>query len=454
MPVISMKIKIVATLITLLFVSTTSGQNSKADSLETLLSTHTRIDTARVNLLNKLAYEEFMHNPQKAKSHAQESWKASSTLNYPKGKAASLWVSGLVCLKSDKREALNYFQKALAIAKQIEDKAGMCNYLTAIGNVTKDMGDIKTSDDAKDRALQLALQLDDRLLIIKCRFNISLNMKSSGKLVEAAQQLQEAIILAEKADEKSMLAKAYGSLAAIYHVQGNSSTALEYYISALELNEKSGETRSRISNLINIAGVQSDQNEFDAALETIHKALQSAQEQNDSLHISVCYTNIGNIYRQMNNPKALDYFQKSLSLSKYGNIGQRINNLMNIGAIYTTQKEFGKALQSLDQALELAQKVNMQSAIGEVYSVMSGMYIAQKQYDTAKTLIHKARALAETIGYTTLLKDCNKMLSDIAAATGNFQEAYSYYAQYKSLCDSLLNEKNTRKIALLESSYK
>lgn len=441
-------------IVLILFTTTASGQTPKIDSLEALLKKHIQADTAKVNLLNTLAYELFTRDPQKAKLYSHESWDISSQLDYPKGKAASLWTTGLLLLKSDKKESLDYFRKALKIAEEIDDKVGICNYQTAIGNITKELGDIKASNEAQEQALQAALATNDKRLILKTRINIARNQSSSGAPVEAAQQLQEAIKIAEELDDQPLLARAYGTLGSIYRLQGNSPTALEYYLLALQLNEKNNEYSSTSINLINIAGIQSEQSEFDAALETINKALQLASEKRDSMKMSICFTNFGNIYQQMNRPEALDYFQKALTMSKDSNIGQNINNLMNIGSIYAARNEFDAAMKNFGEALALAQKADIKSALGEVYVKIGVSYLQQKQYNQAKDYIQKALALATTIHYTELQKDCHRLLSEIYAATGNFRDAYTSHVQYKLLFDGMFNEKNTRKIALLESSHK
>lgn len=68
--------------------------------------------------------------------------------------------------------------------------------------------------------------------------------------------------------------------------------------------------------------------------------------------------------------------------------------------------------------------------------------------------IQKALDIALKIRYNDLQKDCNQLLSEINATIGNYKDAYAYHVEYKTLYDSIFNEKTTRKIALLESSYK
>ena len=53
-----------------------------------------------------------------------------------------------------------------------------------------------------------------------------------------------------------------------------------------------------------------------------------------------------------------------------------------------------------------------------------------------------------------LNKHTQKLLADIYEKTGDFKRAYNAHVLCKQLNDSLLNEKNIRRMALMESSYK
>lgn len=438
----------------LLFAFVASGQSHEIDSLEKLLNKHPKADTARVNLLNVIAYRNYAINAQKAATYAKEAWDVSSKLDYPKGKAASLWVTGLIAIKSDKKQALEYFQKALKISEEIGDRAGACNYLISIGNIIQLLGDLKASNETLQRAFQIALDINDKELAIKSLFNIAQNTDRRGDPLGAVQQYQQAITMAEELNDSPMLAMIYSKLALIHRRQGNLFAALEYTLSSLYINEKRDDFNSICQDLITIAGIQYEQKDYNTALVTIKKALELSTQHKDSSRMSACLTNMGSIYLGMNRPEALDHFQKALIMSRRSRIEQTINILANIGAIYTTRGDFNAAMESYNEALALAQKIGVKNILCEVYAGMGDSYFKQKRYRQAEEYIQKALKIAVEIHYADLHKDCLRLLSEIYAANGNYKDAYIRHVQHKILYDSLFNEQNTRKIALLESSYK
>lgn len=97
------RIILLFTLFIVSFFPTASSQTPAIENLEKELAAHNRIDTTRVNLLNKLGYELYAIDSGKAGEYAQEAQKISIRLNYPAGEAASLWVTGLIIRNTPKK---------------------------------------------------------------------------------------------------------------------------------------------------------------------------------------------------------------------------------------------------------------------------------------------------------------------------------------------------------------
>ena len=108
-------------LLTMVGVHTSKALIVKPDSLVNLLKAHLLDDTIRVNLLNKTAAI-YVEDANKRRGYAAQAGELADKINYPKGKAESQWIIGLSYVKSDKLMAIDYFQKALKTAKEINYK--------------------------------------------------------------------------------------------------------------------------------------------------------------------------------------------------------------------------------------------------------------------------------------------------------------------------------------------
>lgn len=430
------------------------SQTAIVDSLEARLANHATVDTAKVNLLNKLAVALYRTDVQKAKFYVGQSQQMALKLNYHKGQAAALYALGLIATQTDSKIALDYFEQALRIAEKANDKNDICNYLMAIGNVSKELGDVKTSDKAFDRALKISSTLDNKTFQIKLLYNMSQSLSSKGQYVQAVETFRQVVDLADLMGNNDMISRCYSSMASIFNLQGNGTLAMEYYLYALRICEQHNDKRGTFNCLINMAGVLLEQNENQAALAKINQAYVIAKQINNSGMIAVCLTNLGNVYQQMKSDKALGYYQEALQIIGGNKAAHKVNLLINIGTIYLEQNKLVEAQTHFTEALQIAQHAQLKVAQGQTLLQLGSLYSAKKQYAGAIGYVNRALQIANEIEYRQLKNDAHKLLSKIYAATGDYKKAYISHIEFKKQNDSIFDEKNVRKIALLESAYK
>lgn len=263
----------------------------------------------------------------------------------------------------------------------------------------------------------------------------------------------KALAIAEKIGDKGLLSSYYTYLSSIYRRQGNIPVALDYSMLALKIEEEAGNKPRIFGCLVNMAGMHSTQKSYDLALKILQRAFLLSKEMGNSQNMSISLTNIGSIYREMKKPAALEYFKKALAANKGNDIGLRAHILNNIGSIYTEQKKFGEASQMLEEALTLNNKLGLNRAAAEVWIKQALLHQAQGEYLQTISCAQKALELAQETKHLEVQRDSHELLSTVYAATGSYANAYQSYVRYKSLSDSLLNEKNIREVTLLESKY-
>lgn len=440
--------------LTFSFLSTAVSQTAAIEKLEGALKSHTRTDTTRVNLLIKLGYEVSTFDTKRAKEYAEEAQKIATQLNYPKGKAGSLWITGLT-IKDTPKEALKYYEEALRIAEEINDQSGICYYLLAISEVQGRLGNTEAMNEAIEKGLSIAATLKDPIPHIKLLYNSANSLSKKGDYPQALAKYQQVFLLATQSDDKTMMAKASSSIATTFYWQGNLSQALEYYLSSLRIYEEQNAPKGICQTLINMGNIKVEQHEHEAGLKDLNRALEQAKEIDDKYLISACYTNIGNTYERMKrHPEALRYLHEALRMENGGNIGLKTNLLINISCVYIAQEKYDEALKDLNQALDLAVKANIKFAHSEILRLLSAIYYNKKQYARAIDYADQAMLIANKFDYLELQKNIHELLSVIYSDSGNFKKAYHSQKMFKQLNDSIFNEKNVRKMALMESAYK
>ncbi len=431
------------------------GQTKIIDSLEVLLSKHKKENTRKVDLLNKLAYETFRIDPEKTKEYAKMSADIAEKINYQEGIAASIWAKGLSITRSDREGALELHYQALRLAEKINDKKGICTYLIEIGIIKQSQRKFDESLEIYEKAYKQVKEIGDKELEARVLINRASILRIQGDVVGAAEQLQIAMNIAQENNLELALASVYSNLGMIHQVQGNHVLAFDYRLKSLAISEKVGYYSSHIVNLVNSGDAFQRQGSHNSAIEMFTKAKQLALENKDSILLSTCYTHLGITYEKMKQyDQALSLFHQSLATGK-ASASIKLMTITSLGTTHLALGEYKVADRYFNEAIDLVkQQASLERRLGEVYLQKGILHFTIKQYDSAKIYIYKSLDIAEKTNFGTLKKDCYEQLSALYAKMGNINKAYESQLLFKNLSDSLLSDRDIRKIALLESTYK
>jgi tetratricopeptide (TPR) repeat protein/DNA-binding CsgD family transcriptional regulator len=394
-----------------------NAQNTELDSLKNLLQLNGKPDTVRVNLLNRVASISYSTDIDNTLKYAEEARKLADNLNYRKGIAESIRLTGVYYrYKSDYPQALEKYQKAVKIFEEIEDKTGIARCLANIGVIHRKQGNYTQALDYYERALKLNEEFNNKLGISTCLNNIGIIYRNQGHYPQALEYYQKSLRINEQLGNKIEIANVLNNIGNIYWNQGNLSQAIDYYQQALDIRETIGDKQGIAIGFVNIGNIYWKQDNFERALAYYQNSLSLGEEIGNQQIISYCINNIGIIYRELENyPKAIEYFQQGLTIKE--NIGEK-------------------------------------PGICEIYGNMVSVYIKTKNYNEALDYAKKSFAIAKELELLENQKETYEQLSDIYAATNNYKKAYESHVLYKELNDSIFNEENIKEIAGLELQYK
>jgi PAS domain S-box-containing protein len=439
----------------LLLAENIKAQSIKVDSLEMLLKLHKPGDTIRVNLLNETASALFFNEKEKILKYATQANELADKLNFRRGKMESLLLTGTVYKTSNPLLTLDYSQKALRISKEINDKQGIVKSLNLEGSAYNALGKYDQAHESFKTALKISEDLNDRSLIAKCYTNISASYWLESNYSKSNENLQKAIAIAEKLGDKAQMASCFHLLGIIVDYQGNNSLALEYQQKSLAIYDELNDKYNATSCYISIGIIYFEQNEYRKSLEHYQSALKIALEMKDKKLTAVCYINIGEVYKKQKDHQAFGYYENALKISKeISNKSMVVNTLHNIGDLYSAQDNYDKALEYYQNSFKVAKEINNNRNISSLESKIGLIYFKQKNYAAALNHSLTSLELAKRINLLPVQKDIHLQLAEIYAATNDNKNAYIHHKLFKQLDDSIFNEKNIKKIAELEYSYK
>ncbi|KKM20337.1 hypothetical protein LCGC14_1646480, partial [marine sediment metagenome] len=269
---------------------------------------------------------------------------------------------GLINLKRGKfKDALDYFEKSLAIAEQINNPMKKAISLSNIG--------------------QIYMRQNERKLEFKPDKAIE-NYNKALRLFEAQQDQWGKIVCLNNLAETSLW-------------EGEQQQALKYLMEALFLVQQLGNLEFKATIANNIGGIISTWENLDDSLKQVHDSLNIRQEIGDLRGVADCYRNLGDIFFHQNEyTKALESYNEELEIrGKLQEKSAKAIVLSSIGWVYYRLDRLETALEKHQEALNLNQStgdillqaMNL-SAIGFLSYLKEDVNIAIINYKDANSL--------------------------------------------------------------------
>jgi signal transduction histidine kinase len=280
-----------------------------------------------------------------------------------------------------------------------------------------------------------------------------------------------------------------------YLLKSKPDEAKKYFDLSLLLSERLNNRKLKKRNLERIGVYFKDKGRFGIALGYQLKALQIAEQENDTFGIAVCCNNIGVVYKSMQRySKAREYYLRSNRLCELtGKTQGYIMTLNNIGTTYNDEGDFKRAKPYYLKALAKAREIQDDGAVcvalnnlGEVYNRENNIPLALQCFKQCLLLDKKsgdlfgellstiniagaemhlnrlsvaeqyylaAKELALRINGTTYLADIYNNLSLLYTKMGDHHKAYEQFKLHVACKDSIFNEENSKTLADLQLKY-
>lgn len=248
--------------------------------------------------------------------------------------------------KGDIKKALEYYNKALDVAIQIQNKDGIAYCLNGIGIIHQVNGDVKQAIEYFYKGLKINEEVGDKKAIASSLNNLANIYLMQGDVKKAKEYYYKNLSIKEEIGDKGAITFALKNLGFFYSKQGELNKALEYYFKSLKLEEELGDKSGAAITLNNIGSVYTKQNELDKALECHIKSLNIMQEIDNKGGIANSFVNIGKVYnKQKKYQNAIKYAQKSFIISKEIGAPERIQKAADL--LYNAYKRIGNHSEAL-----------------------------------------------------------------------------------------------------------
>jgi serine phosphatase RsbU (regulator of sigma subunit) len=329
-----------------------TAQPNRTDSLLRLLKTLPE-DTMRVMVLNDVSFAYYNSDAKQAKQYAQAAIDLAKKIDYPKGLARGYNVMGVAYqYQDDYPTALEYHQKALAIREQIRDSTGIASSINNIGIVFYSLKNFPEALKYYERSMEVRQRMRDSLNLVSSLNNIGSILWAMGDTARSLNFLERAIIVARRVGRKS----------------------------------------SELDALLNLGDRYRQLLQLDQAEEKLILALDLGMSLQDKLRLSYAYQYLAQVYLASNRPAlAKDYIVRGLAVAKEGGFHVREADLTGVLA------EFYELKGNTALALRLyRQKTKTLDSITSLERSKQTMEM-QGRYNTAKQEAENERLRQEAI---------------------------------------------------------
>lgn len=341
------------------------------------------------------------------------------------------------------KEALS---KASEVAYASEEYGLKCFHGEAercLGIIYRDLGRYREANNHYLKALEKFSQVDSRDKIAEIYLHLALicyekkyNSSSLAYLIQAerfVEKLEDADIV--------LKVKIYYYMMKVYDLLGNNKKSL-FYAELLSQSLKILNNRKKYGEaLLSTAKLMEEQNKFDRALENVNKALNVYNIINAMEFVAKAETNLGNTYSKNNMlDESFTHLYKAAVLKKVMDDDTIPLTLMEIARNHIIRKDFDKAFDIINEALNLSIKLNNRQYEAMAYELLYSAYNEKGEYIKAEESIRRCSDILESNSDYRELACCCMEMGEFYRRINREKEAVEFISKsietFKKLCCS------------------
>lgn len=390
-----------------LFSSLIHAQQSKIDSLRTVLLKETN-DTSYVKKLIQIANLQTKNQPDSALlSYNQSLNVIASKLKAPSPiKNKLFYYKGLVNHRIGNlyyryfgiKESIPYFRKAFTILDSLKNEKKLGS-LNALGASFLGIGQVDSAIHIFNQCEKILITENNRNGLAETYNNLAISYIHQGIVDKCLYYHQKSLKIREEFGDVKGMAQSYNNIAIIYHQQNLKEDAKLYFEKCLTTARKAGDKSLEALAYNNLAIIASGKNEFEEALKLNKQSLAIRLDLKEMAGIAMSYYNFGNVYMGTQQiEKAKENFLKSLEISeKLGDIEYIFNNFNALTQLYKGINNIPLFEKYAKAAFEAALKLQSPTHLKDSYQELNELYVRKGDYKKAHEMYKNFITMRDSI---------------------------------------------------------
>jgi CHAT domain-containing protein len=360
---------------------------------------------------------------------ALQSWQQALTIYREikdrKGEGQSLGNLGLAYLSlGDYAKAIEYEQQSLAVKREIKDRLGEGHALCNLGSAYLSLGDYAKAIEYEQQSLDIAKEIKDRYGEGQSLGNLGNAYIYLGDYTTAIKYQQQSLAIAREIQDRLGEEQSLNNLGLAYLSLGDYATAIDYYQQSLAIAKGIKNRQGEGLALGSLGNAYYRLGDYATAIDYYQQSLAIAREIRDRQGEGGSLGSLGLAYDFLGDyVKAIDYYQQSLAIAKgIGDKNEEGTALNNLGIALFKSGNLTQAEKILRDGIEVleslrqrlgnndAYKVSIFEEQARTYRVLQNVLVAQNKTNDALAIAERGRARA----FVELLARRNATTSDSA----------------------------------------
>ncbi|MCA2702431.1 MAG: tetratricopeptide repeat protein, partial [Microcystis sp. M179S2] len=224
-----------------------------------------------------------------------------------------LYRSPLVDYRQEQQLAIEYYQKAINLQKELNLELDLVASLNSLAGIYYCLGEYQKALEFCQQSLAITREIGDRGGEAKSYIGLGNLYSSLREYQKAIEFYQQSLAISREIEDPSREANSYNNLGAVYDSLGEDQKALEFYQQSLAIIREIGDRGGEAKSYGNLGNVYNSLGEYQKAIEFHQQSLAITREIDDRGGEAKSYGNLGNVYYSLGEyQKAIEFHQQSL----------------------------------------------------------------------------------------------------------------------------------------------
>lgn len=338
-----------------------------------------------------------------AELHLRRARKAAETLGDDTQLARVLLCLGRLTERHrELSQAIPWYEEGLAIARSEQNSGLMLSFLTNLGEVALNLGDLPAAEAYVSDGL--ALTRDDPAQRCKLLKTMGEIVDDRGEFARADALYEEALVIARAIHDKEMMSVLLQNLGAKAFKENRFDEADTFCLKGLALAREIGSLHRQSALLMNLGMTAIRKRHYTQAEIYCREALAIARDIKNPLRMSNALQNYGILEGiRGHGAQAETYLNESIELARQINLPWLISEgLGELGEVYLRQKKIEQAQAAFAESLDIARAKQFQELAAVALYGLARVASVRGDYAHARSLAEEAQSILASQGHYKL----------------------------------------------------